>query len=334
MSRLMNSDPSQSTGAAAPNTASSDTVATDLYQPVHLPVSRFVNLRGLRHHLMVWGDVSLASPQAPLVVMVHGWMDVGASFQFAVDALRARPGFENRPIVALDWRGFGLTENSGGDSYWFGDYLADLEFLIDELSPDQPIDLVGHSMGGNVVMLYAGLRPQRIRKLVNLEGFGMPDMPPEWAAKRYEEWFDALKKPARLKDYASLSEVAGRLKATNPLLRDTHAQWLAQHWAHEVGGRWVLNADPAHKRPQPLLYRLPEVLSFFQRITAPVLFVEGDQTLYFMFFNGKYTHAEFLERSKAVPQFTLATIQGAGHMLHHDQPEELARLMADFLLAS
>jgi pimeloyl-ACP methyl ester carboxylesterase len=314
----------------------STTHSADLavYQATHQATSRFVNLRGLRHHLMCWGDPAAATPEAPLLVLVHGWMDVGASFQFAVDALRARPGFEHRPIVALDWRGFGLTENSGADNYWFADYLADLDFLIDELSPSAPIDLVGHSMGGNVVMLYAGLRPQRIRKLVNLEGFGMPDMPPDMAVKRYEEWFDALKKPSRLKDYATLDEVADRLKGTNPLLRDTHARWLAGHWAHEVGGRWVLNADPAHKRPQPLLYRLPEVLTFFRRISAPVLFVEGDQTLYFMFFNGEYSRDEFIERSKVVSNFTLQTIAGAGHMLHHDQPEELARVMADFLLAS
>ncbi|HRH30101.1 MAG TPA: alpha/beta fold hydrolase, partial [Aquabacterium sp.] len=149
-----------------------------VYEPTHHPESRFLSLRGLHQHLMVWGDLSLATQEQPLIVMVHGWMDVGASFQFVVDALRAQPGYEHRPMVALDWRGFGLTENSGSDSYWFGDYLADLDFLLDELSPDTPVDLVGHSMGGNVVMLYAGLRPQRIRRLINLEGFGMPDMSP------------------------------------------------------------------------------------------------------------------------------------------------------------
>lgn len=129
------------------------------YTPSYPAVSRFIDLRGLRHHLLVWGDPARATPQAPLLVLVHGWMDVAASFQFAVDALRAQPGWQERPIVALDWRGFGLSAPSGADSYWFADYLADLDFLLDELSPGQPIDLLGHSMGGNAVMLYAGLRP-------------------------------------------------------------------------------------------------------------------------------------------------------------------------------
>lgn len=304
------------------------------YTPAHPAVSRFVSLRGLRHHLLIWGDLSLATPDAPLLVLVHGWMDVAASFQFAVDALRAQPGWQARPIVALDWRGFGLSDPSGADSYWFADYLADLDLLLDELSPGEPIDLLGHSMGGNAVMLYAGLRPGRIRRLVNVEGFGMPGTEPEEAPARIEQWLEELKTPARMKDYPSLDAVAGRLKQNNPRLREDFAQWLAAHWAHEEGGRWLINADPVHKRPQPLLYRLPEVLTFFRRITAPVLFVEGDQTLYFFLFKGQYDRAQFVERSKAVPDFTLKTVADAGHMLHHDQPEALAALVAQFLQAA
>lgn len=301
------------------------------YSPAWPAASRYTDLRGLRHHLLVWGDLARATPDAPLVVMVHGWMDVAASFQFMVDALRAQPGFADRPIVAVDWRGFGLSDASGADSYWFSDYLADLDFLLDELAPGQAIDLIGHSMGGNVSMLYAGLRPQRVRKLINVEGFGMPAMEPEEAPERYEKWLEELKQPARMKDYASLPAVADRLRQNNPRLREDYALWLASHWAREVNGRWVINADPAHKRPQPLLYRWPEVRVFFRRISAPVLFIEGDQTLYFLFFSGKYGRDEFLERIREVPQLSLHTVRDAGHMTHHDQPEELARLVAEFL---
>src|SRR6218665_1622922 len=119
------------------------------YLPRRAHQSRFVTLRGLRHHLMQWGDVKQIDADRPLLLMVHGWMDVGASFQFAVDALQAE-----RCIVALDWRGFGLSDNGGSDSYWFPDYLGDLDALVDLLSPEAPIDLLGHSMGGNVVMNY------------------------------------------------------------------------------------------------------------------------------------------------------------------------------------
>ena len=131
------------------------------YVPRRAARSDFVALRGLRHHLLSWGDASLVTPQRPPLLMMHGWMDVGASYQFTVDALA-----EPRYVIAADWRGFGLTDANPGDCYWFADYLGDLDALIDHLSPEQPIDLVGHSMGGNIVGLYAGARAPRVAKLV------------------------------------------------------------------------------------------------------------------------------------------------------------------------
>ena len=140
------------------------------YQPSHPAESRFLMARGLKHHVLVWGDLSLATPAQPLLVLLHGWMDTAASFQFMVDALRQQSGWSTRPIVAIDWRGFGLTDTPQADGYFFADYLGDLDMLLDQLAPEgQKVDLLGHSMGGNVVMLYAGVRSERIRKLVNLE---------------------------------------------------------------------------------------------------------------------------------------------------------------------
>jgi pimeloyl-ACP methyl ester carboxylesterase len=302
------------------------------YAPLFPARSEFRSVRGLRYHFLVWGDLERATDAQPLLVMVHGWMDTAASFQFMVDALRAQPGWAERPIVALDWRGFGQTETPPAtDSYFFADYLGDLDVILHQLSPDRAVDLLGHSMGGNVVMLYAGVRSERIRKLVNLEGFGMPTTQPGDAPQRYVKWLDGIQQPVRLKDYDSRDAVAKRLQATNPLLRAEFAHWLAQHWAREENGRWVINADPVHKRPQPFLYRVEEVNAFLSSIACPVLFVEGAQTLYFMFFNGKFTREEFLQRVALVSDFRLETIDQAAHMLHHDQPEALAAHLAGFL---
>ena len=184
------------------------------YAPRRPGRSRFVELRGLKHHLNVWGEPSMATPQRPALLMMHGWMDVGASYQFTVDAL-----VQERYVIAADWRGFGQTDATHSDCYWFADYLGDLDALIDELSPDQPIDLVGHSMGGNIVMTYAGVRPQRIRRLVNLEGFGMPQTKPEDAPKRLRQWLDELKQPQTLRSYAGLDEVAaGQVHGAKPFV--------------------------------------------------------------------------------------------------------------------
>lgn len=75
-------------------------------------------------------------------MLLHGWMDVGASYQFTVDALQ-----RERRIIAPDWRGFGLTTGAPVDHYVFADYLADLDLLLDHYAPGEAVDLVGHSMG-------------------------------------------------------------------------------------------------------------------------------------------------------------------------------------------
>ena len=313
-------------------------MTTAPYQVQRASRSRFVTLRGLRHHVLEWGDASLATPERPTVVMQHGWMDVAASFQFVVDALPT-----DRHVLAFDWRGFGLSDATPADTYWLPDYVGDLDAALDTLlfapgSAQGAIDLVGHSMGGNVVMLYAGLRPERIRRLVNLEGFGMPTTTPSQSPKRYLQWLDELKQPAELRDYANLDEVANRLRKTNPLLPEARAAWLAQHWSRQKttadgsAGRYEILGDAVHKRGTPMLYQRDEVLACWKLITAPVMWVEGDQTDVSRWWGTRYTKAEFHERldvvTSPVERHVLAP---AGHMLHHDQPEALAQLLERFL---
>ena len=308
--------------------------SANAYVPRRVARSVFLPIRGLRYHAHVWGDASLATPERPPLVLMHGWMDVAASYQFVVDALAAADGFD-RWIIAADWRGFGLTDTPKADSYWFPDYLADLDALLDTLVPAgtyPQIDLVGHSMGGNVVMSYAGVRPQRIRRLVNLEGFGMPRTLPEMAPKRLLQWLDELKQPMALRDYAIVDEVAARLIKNNPLLTPDKAAWLAPHWAQpREDGRWHILGDPAHKRINPILYQVPEVLAAWRQITAPVLWVDGDLTDTAKWWGHRYPRSEFDERLAVVPGVQKVRLAPCGHMLHHDQPEALAGHLARFL---
>lgn len=300
-----------------------------VYLPRREAASRTVPARGLHHHVHLWEPAG--PPQGPLLVLLHGWMDVGASFQFVVDALAAREGPVRR-IAAPDLRGYGGTLCPGADSYWFPDYLGDLDAVLDALSPDAPVDLVGHSMGGNVVMAYAGVRPQRVRRLVNLEGFGMPRTPAEHAPRRLAQWLDELKAPQQLRDYASAQEVAQRLLSNNPLLSADKAAWLATRWAREQpDGRWRILGDPAHKRVNPIPYRVDEHLAAWAAIEAPLLWVEGDRTDVARWWGTRYSKAEFHERLSTVRQVRRETVSPSGHMLHHDQPEAVAALLREFL---
>jgi pimeloyl-ACP methyl ester carboxylesterase len=299
-----------------------------MYQPKRVSRSEFVTIRNLRYHVRTWGEP--APGQVPLV-MVHGWMDVAASYQFVVDAF-ARDHY----VIAPDWRGYGLTEVQPTDNYWFPDYLADLEFLLDHYAQDRPVDLVGHSMGGNIAVLYAGSRPERIRKLVNLEGFGMAATRPSQAPGRYAKWIAELKAFHRgemaLKSYDSIDGVARRLMKTNRRLTQDKADWLAQHWSRqEADGQWHILGDPAHKITNANLFRVDEVLEIYKAIRAPLLAVEASDDSLAQWWQGRYTLAEYHERLKSVSDVRLGHIADAGHMLHHDQPEALARLIEAFL---
>ncbi len=170
--------------------------------------SLIVPIRGLRYHIRAWGPAD-----APPAMLLHGWMDVSASFQFLADAMRS----EWR-LYAPDWRGFGLTEWTTAGSYWFPDYLADLDALLAHLSPHAPVALVGHSMGGNVACLYAGVRPERVAKLANLEGFGLTSVQAEEVPPRYARWLDELREEPRFLDYESFAALAQRLQTQNPRL--------------------------------------------------------------------------------------------------------------------
>jgi len=299
-----------------------------MYQAKKSARSEFVPIRNHKYHVLVWGEPGPA--KVPLV-MVHGWMDVAASWQFVVDAFKG-----DHYVIAPDWRGYGLTEGSPVDNYWMPDYLADLDFLVDHYAPEEPVHLVGHSMGGNVAMLYAGSRPSRLRSLVNLEGFGMAATKPSMAPKRYAKWMDELKAFHRgemdLKPYESAAGVAARLMKTNKRLPEDKADWLALHWARaDAEGKWRILGDAAHKITNAQLYRVEEVLEIYRAITAPTLAVEASDDSLSHWWQGKYTLAEYHERLLSVPNARIARVEDAGHMLHHDQPERIAGLIEEFI---
>ena len=299
-----------------------------MYPIKRISRSAFVPIRGLDYHVRLWGEPQPG--QTPLVLL-HGWMDVAASYQFMVDAL-AREHF----IIAPDWRGFGLTNAVGADTFWFPDYIADLDALLDHYCADTPVNLVGHSMGGNVAMLYAAVRPERVRRLINLEGFGLPATRPSQAPARYTQWLSELKQlrqgELKLRHYDTLDAVARRLIKTNPRLSPDKAHWLAAHWSAETApGQWTILGEAAHKIINPQLYRVDEMLAVFANIRAPMLMVEASDDSMAQWWKGKYALPEFHERLKAVPEVTIRQLPDCSHMLHHDQPELLARLIEDFL---
>lgn len=282
------------------------------YTPVRKPVIRRLVVRGIDYAISEWGDDS-----APLLVYLHGFGDCGATFQFVVDEL-ARDWF----VVAPDWRGFGATDVLA-EAFWFPDYLADLDRLLHHYSPDNPARLVGHSMGGNVAGLYAGARPDRVAAFVNLEGFGLPDSDPGDAPQRYHGWLDRARSMPAPVERAGFKVLADRIRRRSPGMTSAHAEYVARCWAEETAaGQVQLRMHPAHKLPNPVLYRRAEAEACWRAVTAEVLLVAGRRS-------------DFPPpHDLPFPNSQVAWIEDSGHMLHFEQPTALAALIEDFLVNS
>ncbi len=288
------------------------------YQPLRPGRHGTIPIRGLDHHFIRWGPDS----DDP-VLLLHGFADCAATFQFVADAID--PGL---PLLAIDWRGFGGSARSPG-GYWFPDYYADLEVMLDAFCPRGPARIVGHSMGANVAMIHAGVRPARVRALVNLEGIGLPRTQASQAPARLAQWLDQLREPLSAGEYASLAELAARVARRNPRLGPEQAGFIAACWSEPVAGGGVrLLADPAHRRTNPYLYRREEMEACWRAIEARVLLVIGGESEVLQ----RLAPEGGVESFKAiVPKLAIEQVAGAGHMLHHEAPRAVARLIESFV---
>ncbi len=291
---------------------------SQIFTPLKNSDSAWLDIRGVRYHVRQWGDSSM-----PLLVMLHGWGDTGGAFQFTVDELK-----HDWFVVAPDWRGFGLSYLRT-DSYWFPDYVNDLQQLLEHYQPDAPVNLLGHSMGANIAGLYAGIFPERVRAFVNVEGFGLADSEPSKAPQTYRRWIEESARPPRYASYGSFDELALRIQVRSPSLSRERALFIARQWAEQsADGRVVLRADPAHKLPNATQYRRAEAEACWDQVTAPVLLVMGADTDF------KAGMKSWLDDDQSRHPFHGAEteiIEAAGHMVHFEAPAALASVTEAFL---
>jgi pimeloyl-ACP methyl ester carboxylesterase len=282
-----------------------------------------IELRGLTHRVLRWESTE-SRVDLPIVVLLHGFQDCSDTYQFLVDALPRQWRF-----IGLDWRGFGGSDWQHGP-YWFADYLADLDALLEQLSPAEPVRLIGHSMGGNIAGLYAGIRPNRVRYLVSLEGFGLRRAAADTAPQRYREWLDQVRQGPRLSRHESVPHLAAALLRRNPRLDPAIAAFVANAWIRPdaTDGNPALHFDPWHRLLNPVLYRREEAEACWRDICAPVLIALGKESEYRERLESDGDLARFIQcfRNAEVADF-----DGLGHMLHHEAPVVVAQRLASWM---
>lgn len=282
---------------------------SDNYEPQRIRRSARLEIRGVDYEISEWGNAD-----DPLIVYLHGFADTGSTFQFVVDHFR-----QDWFVVAPDWRGFGASI-SNAHAFWFPDYIADLDCLLRHYSPNVPVRLIGHSMGGNIAGLYAGAMPERVGHFINLEGFGLRDAGPDAAPARYREWIERGRSTPAASYREDFAELANAIHRKCPRMTLAQARFVARLWATEIeDGRVQLHTNPAHKLPNPVLYRRAEAEACWRNVTAEVLLIAGRRSDL-----GSPAELPF-----ARPK--IAWIEDAGHMLHFEQPAELARVIEEFL---
>lgn len=250
---------------------------------------------------------------------MHGFADLALSWQPVAERLA-----EHGHVIAPDLRGHGDSEWIGAGGYYhFMDYVADLDDVIAKLARPRVV-LVGHSMGGSISGYYAGVRPERLRALALLEGLGPPDQANADGPTRTAMWIEGWRGArAKTKTMASLDEAVRRLQKHDDLLDAPLARRLAEAGTRPVEGGVVWKHDPLHATFGPYAYRLETAIKYWQRVTCPVLIVDGAQSKL------NLPEAERAARRAQFANHRHVVIERAGHAIQRHQPA----LLAEHLIA-
>jgi pimeloyl-ACP methyl ester carboxylesterase len=285
------------------------------------PRDKFIDAQGLSLHYLEWGE-----PVGEPLVLVHGFLDQAHSWSPFVAALQE---LIKQPlwIIAPDCRGHGDSGWVGAGGYYhFPDYVLDLDHIVQGLGI-KTMKLIGHSMGGTISFLYTGSFPQRVARLVLIEGIGPPSMAFSDAPARMEKWIAEVNQRGRkhFRQYSSIRAGAEQLRQTNPRLDAELALHLARSGMKQSSaGKWVWKFDPLHRTTAPQPFYAAQAIEFLRRIACPVLIVDGAESRQIRRHDGKQRLEEIRDRKQVV-------IENAGHMVHQDNPLALAKVVAEFL---
>ncbi len=265
-----------------------------------------------------WG-----SPKKPLILMLHGWMDTGASFHF-LNQFLAKKFY----CVAFDMRGYAKSQHSRNPlGYFFYDYLADLHQIIETHFSKRKVILLGHSLGGAITSAYAGSFPKKISKFINLEGFVFQSQSKKTDTQRIHQWLSQLDNK-KFKIYPNKKTLVSRLQLANPEIPQDKIEWLVPYLSKKTKEGYVFSSDPKHKLIEPHSFSKENFYSCWQAIHAPSLFVYAEASeLYKIYLK------QHLKRDQKYfpPKTQCVGLPNIGHMMHLEAPELLAKEIFKFL---
>jgi pimeloyl-ACP methyl ester carboxylesterase len=285
--------------------------------PIVGPTSHYFYSQRLKLHYVDWGN-----PEKPLMVFVHGGRDHARNWDQV--ALHLRSAYH---IIAPDLRGHGDSEWALGSEYSMIEYVLDLAQLLEQLAAF-PVILIGHSLGGGIVLQYSGVYPQRVGKVVGIEGLGPTPIGiiPRPPYQRMQAWIDEMRAFAgrQTHRYATLADAVQRMRQANPRLTETMASHLTLHGTnrHE-DGTYTWKFDNYVRASSPYDFNMEDARAIWERITCPTLLIRGADS--------RASDPERDGRASAFHHRHVVTVANAAHWVHHDQLEAFLQVVEAFL---
>ena len=285
--------------------------------PIVGPTSHYYYSQRLKLHYVDWGN-----PDKPLIVLLHGGRDHARNWDQV--ALHFRSHYH---LIAPDLRGHGDSEWAHGSEYSMIEYVLDLTQLLEQLAPF-PVLLTGHSLGGAIVLQYSGVYPERVAKVVAIEGLGptpssLTLRPPY---QRMQGWISEMRAFAgrRAHGYATLEDAVRRMREANPRLSEALAHHLTLHGTYRAeDGTYTWKFDNYVRASSPYDFNMDDARDLWKRIACPTLLIRGADS--------RASDPEIDSRASAFQHRQVVTFAKAGHWVHHDQIEAFVRVVRAFL---
>lgn len=239
------------------------------------------------------------------MVILHGLFGFSDNWQ-----THAKKFAEYYRVILVDLRNHGHSEWSDEFSYEL--MVEDLKELCDELDLKRMI-LLGHSMGGKVAMLFAAKYEDLLEKLIVVD-IGVKEYP------MHHEHILAGLHALDLESYKARSEAESVLRKY--IDSEGVIQFLLKnlYWKEKGQLAFRMNLKVLEREMKNILSTLPEA-----EVMTPTLFIRGELSNYIL-------NEDISELEDRFPDSSIVTVEGSGHWVHAESPDEFIDHVLSFCL--
>jgi pimeloyl-ACP methyl ester carboxylesterase len=268
------------------------------------PESRHYYSQRLKLHYVVWGEGDAKPP----LLLIHGNRDHARNWDDV-----ARRLVDRYTVYALDLRGHGNSEWAIGGQYSLPEFVLDTAALVDALGHEK-LTLIGHSLGGAVALQFAGVYPDRVQRIVAVEGLGPKALERKAAHRRMREWILYMQEMDRRRPrrYATLEDAVHRMQEANPHLTPELARHLTLQGARRNDDEtYSWKFDNYVRIRSPYEFNMEDAMVIWSQISAPTQLIKGSESW--------AVDPDKTGRADVIRGHETVIIEKAGHWVHHDQ---------------